>query len=319
MKKFLATHLPILLWFLHGGGFVPSLVASEAPPLQLNAVAPVCGDGVFLSQVFSSTNPLPVVKLCDAPEFGKNLILTRQQIGDLLAASAPDLATNFSGADSIRISRRTRSFGEPEMLALLTATLQREVVKDKGELELNFEQPWTAQNLPDEPLTLRILELPTAGVTPSFIVRFEVRTAHESIVMFQTSVQAHVWRDVWFAHTAINRGELTDTADIARERRDVLNIREALANFSINDPAFEFAESVTAGTPLLARVLKPKAVIHRGQTTNAVLEDGALSITVKVTALEDGAPGQIIHFRNPTSSRSLTGKVLNEQTILISL
>jgi flagella basal body P-ring formation protein FlgA len=232
------------------------------------------------------------------------------------AETAPGLNTT-NGTTSI--ARRTRSFGETDLLALLTTTLQRDIVKDRGELELSLQQPWAAQTLPDEPLTLRILELPTSGVTPSFIVRFEVRSGRETIGTFQTSVQAHVWREVWFAHTAIKRGELTDSADIARERRDVLNIREALANFTTSDPALEFAESVTAGTPLLARVLKPKAVIHRGQTANALLEDGALSITVKVVALEDGAPGQIIHFRNPASSRSLTGKVLNEQTILISL
>jgi flagella basal body P-ring formation protein FlgA len=173
--------------------------------------------------------------------------------------------------------------------------------------------------LPDEPLTLKILELPTAGVTPSFIVRFEIRTAHETIGIWQAAVRAHVWREVWAARTTIKRGELPGAADITRDRRDVLNIREALADFSSGDPALEFAESVSAGTTLLARVLKPRAVIHRGQTANALVEDGALSITMKVEALEDGSPGQTIHFRSPASARNLSGKVLNEQTILISL
>ena len=132
-------------------------------------------------------------------------------------------------------------------------------------------------------------------------------------------MQAHVWREVWVARTTLKRGELTSTADITRERRDVLNIREALADFSSGDPSLELAESVSAGTPLLARVLKPKTVIHRGQTANALVEDGSLSITMKVEALEDGSPGQTIHLRNPASARNLSGKVLNEQTIQISL
>ena len=50
-----------------------------------------------------------------------------------------------------------------------------------------------------------------------------------------------------------------------------------------------------------------------------VLQDGALSITMKVEVLEDGAPGQIIRARNPISRRDVSGKVLNEQTILITL
>jgi flagella basal body P-ring formation protein FlgA len=294
--------------------------ASVTAPVFLFSAAQVDGEGVFLQQITKAAQPLPALKLSDAPAFGKTTELSRTQVNDLIAAVAPDLATtNWNGAGSIQISRRARTYGETEMLALLNATLQRDLVKDKGELELAFQQPWAAQILPDEPLTLKILELPTAGVTPSFIVRFEIHTAHETIGSFQASVQAHVWREVWIAHTSIKRGELTDNADIARERRDVINIREALANFSIEDPSLEFAESVSAGTPLPARVLKPMAVIHRGQTANALVSDGALSITMKVVALEDGAPGQTIHFRNSSSARSLSGKVLNEQTILISL
>jgi flagella basal body P-ring formation protein FlgA len=38
-----------------------------------------------------------------------------------------------------------------------------------------------------------------------------------------------------------------------------------------------------------------------------------------VVALEDGAPGQLIKLRNPASSRFLSGRVVDDQTILISL
>jgi flagella basal body P-ring formation protein FlgA len=40
---------------------------------------------------------------------------------------------------------------------------------------------------------------------------------------------------------------------------------------------------------------------------------------MKVEVLEDGAPGQIIRARNPISRRDVSGKVLNEQTILVTL
>ncbi|HZL14172.1 MAG TPA: hypothetical protein VFC85_08520, partial [Verrucomicrobiae bacterium] len=63
---------------------------------------------------------------------------------------------------------QTRALIETDALALLTTALQKNYVKDKGELELNFTQPWSAPVLPDEPLAVKILELPSAGVTPSF-------------------------------------------------------------------------------------------------------------------------------------------------------
>ena len=213
----------------------------------------------------------------------------------------------------------TRTLAESDMLALLTATLQRDYVKDRGVLELSFKQPWSAPLLPDEPLTVKILELPTVGVTPSFIVRFQLCTVRESLGTWQAAVQAHVWRDVWVAHSDLQRGEPVNSADVVHERFDVLNVREALAEFSAGDSNLEMAGPVASGVPLLARAIKPRAVIHRGQAANAIVRDGALSVTTKVEALEDGAPGQVIRVRNSVSRRDLSGRVFDGQTILISL
>jgi len=294
--------------------------AAEAATFSLFPVAQVDGEGVFLQQVVKTAAPLPALKLCAAPAFGKTTELSRAQLNDLIAAAAPDLATtNWTGAESIRISRRTHEFSEAALLALLTATLQRDCVKDRGELELSLTQPWSAPVVPDEPLTLKILEQPTTGVTPAFIVRFELRTAHETLGAWQTSVKAQVWREVWAAHSSLQRGQPVAAADLVRERRDILNVREPLADFAAGDDTLEIAGFVSANAPLLAREIRPKVVIHRGQSADARLDDGALSIRLKVVALEDGAPGQTIRLRNPVSQRNLNGTVLDGQTLSITL
>jgi hypothetical protein len=98
MEKVLARIIcPLLLWTSLGGGFTSSVRAGEAPSLQLIASVPVSADGVFLPQLFTSTQPLPVIRLADAPEFGRNLILTRAQICDLLAANAPGVGAKLTG------------------------------------------------------------------------------------------------------------------------------------------------------------------------------------------------------------------------------
>lgn len=214
---------------------------------------------------------------------------------------------------------KTRALTEADTLALLTTALQKNYVKDKGELEIAFTHPWTAPVLPDEPLTVKILELPTAGVTSSFIIRFQLCTAAQTVGTWQETIQAHIWREVWVAHSDLQRGELISAADVARERRDVLGVYESLAEFSTEDSSLELANQIQAGGILLARNLKPRAVVHRGQITDALLQDGALSIMMKVEVLEDGAPGQIVHARNPVSQHNLSGKVINEKTILITL
>jgi len=302
------------------GGFINSLQASPSPTLQLAPVAEVTGDGVFLHQILTSSQSLPNLRLCDAPAVGDTLALSRAQINDLLAAAAPTLmTTNWTGADTIRILRRSRTLNEADAIALLTSTLQENYVKDLGKLELDFNEPWDAPVVPDEPLTVKILEVPTAGVAPLFIARFQLCTATETVGTWEMTLRAHVWRDVWVAHSDLLRGDLLADADVMRDRRDVLEVHEPLADFFPGDASLELADSVPANRILLEHDIKLRAVIHRGQVADAVLQEGPLNISIKVQALEDGAPGQIIHALNPSSQRNLTGKVLDEHTIAVSL
>lgn len=212
-----------------------------------------------------------------------------------------------------------RQFTESDLLQLLTDTLQRDYVKDQGELELRLTRAFPSRNVPDEPLTIKILDMPLKGVTPTFIVRFELRTDTQPVASLQMSVQARVWREIWIARSALKRGELVANADLDRQRRDVLTLRENLADFIVGDSTLELADPIPSGAPVYARSVKVRPVIRRGQTADALVQDGPLSITMKVEALEDGAPGQVIRARNPQTRRDIRGKVLNEQTIQLAL
>jgi flagella basal body P-ring formation protein FlgA len=227
--------------------------------------------------------------------------------------------SNWTGADTVEISRRTHLLTEVEMLDLLTSVLQKNYVKDRGELELDLTQPWDAPTVPDEPLTAKILESPAHGVSTLCIIRFELRTTGETVGTWQVSLHAHVWRNVWVAHSDLNRGQSLGDADVDQERRDVLEIHEPLAQFSPDDSSLELAESVPSGNVLMSRDLKPRTVLHRGQMADALLQDGALNIMLKVEVLEDASLGQIVRVRNPVSLRNLSGKVINDQTVSITL
>src|SRR5262249_61690990 len=110
---------------------------------------------------------------------------------------------NWSGAQAIRITRRARVLGEAELRDLLTATLQKETVRDKGELELRFSRPWTPVSAPDETLVLRVLDLPASGLSPNFIVRFELQAGPDRLGPWQVVVQAPVVKEILRALAAL--------------------------------------------------------------------------------------------------------------------
>jgi flagella basal body P-ring formation protein FlgA len=114
-------------------------------------------------------------------------------------------------------------------------------------------------------------------------------------------------------------GEMVAEADIAREHRDVLALHSPLAEFADGDTTLEVAESVPAGSPLLSYSVRLHPVIRRGQMADALIQDGALNVMMKVQALEDGTPGQFIRLRNLQSEHDFSGKVIDGKTVLIPL
>jgi flagella basal body P-ring formation protein FlgA len=235
-----------------------------------------------------------------------------------LSAAEPSASSSPAGQRQTNAAPG-RLLGQSELCKLLTATLQQQYVAGDGQLELQLMQHWTALKVPRGPLTLNILQMPNNGISTYFLVQFELRADGHSLGNWQMPLQAHLWRKIWVARSNLNMGDCLADADVALERRDVLMLHSPLADFTPGDASLELAESVPAGSPLLARALKMRPVIYRGQMANAFIHSGALSVTMKVEALENGAPGQIIHVRNTESGHCFCGKVLNGQTIIVPL
>ena len=294
--------------------------AESIGPLELLPTASAPSQGIFLSDLVNKTEqPLPRIQLAPAPQIGRPIFLTRTQISALLTKAAPDLiCTNWAGADRIKVIRATRVVNEPVLKELLTETLQRDFVKDRGDIELRFNRPWASLVVPDEPLSLKVLEMPTSGVSPSFICRFELIAGSDVVGSYQQPLGAKVWKEIFVARSNLTRGETLREANVGLERRDVVNNRDYLTSLPLEDPYVEFRENIAAGSQITARALRLRAIIKRGRLVDAVARDEALSISVKAEALEDGVPGQIVRVRNIRSKREFKGKVQDEQTVVVA-
>lgn len=313
------------LWLAAVLPAVPARAAAEPALLLLLPQAQVSSEGVFLADLIAPpaapAPALPHVRLADAPPFGHALALTRAQVVDLAQQALPGLLTptHLAGAERIRLSRRTRLLAQSELVEQLTAVLQRDHARDRGELELRPGRTWAPVAVPDEPFTLKVLDLPGSGLTPSFIARFELVAGHERLGPWQLPVTAKIWREVTVARSPLRREQALADADLARERRDVLTLREQPFEAAQPELAYEVAESVPAGMPLTMRSVRLRPVVRRGQMVEAQLRDAGFLISMKVEVLDPGAPGQTVRVRNPQSRREFKGKVKDEQTIVVSL
>jgi flagella basal body P-ring formation protein FlgA len=305
----------------------PAIVAAGHAPAsgvswQLPAEARVDSSGIFLNQLVNATPPvaLPQIRLAPAPPLGQTIFFTRDQVIALARTNLAGLdATNWTGPARVRVSRRVRLLEESEMTGLLAAALQREYVKDMGELELRFASPWLAVTVPDEPLSVTITQMPAAGVNPNFLAGFELWNGKERVGHWQTVLQSRVWREMPVARSPLARGGLLRDADLVMERRDMLALRDVVLQVSKDDPSLALVENVAAGLPVPNRAVRPRPLVKRGELVDGVFEQGSLTISLKVEILEDGLLGQTVRVRNPKTRRELTGKVQDEETIRITL
>lgn len=299
---------------------LPSRAGSPPRSLSFQPAAEVSSDGIFLDQILVTTPQaaLPHLRVVDPPALGQTTVLTRAQMNAWITQHAPDLgSTNWTGVDRIRVSRRTRSLDEIELRELLCKTLQNEVVKSRGELELRLTRPWTSILVPDESLTMRIIDLPATGPSANFITRLELWSGEERLGNWQIAAAAKVWREIPVAQSTLRRGQLLAGSSVNLERRDVIGLRGDVGDFGLDDPSLELVENISSGQPVLARSVRVRPVVQRGQLVDAIVDGGTLTISLKVETLQEGLPGQMIRIRNPRTRRELVGKVLNEQAILI--
>lgn len=297
-----------------------AVCADEIGPLELLSQTTAGTQGIFLSDVVTNRSelPLPRIQLGPAPAIGRPLFFSRFQINTMLSKAAPEwTCTNWTGAERIKVSRATRVVTEPMLKEMLTEALQKQHVKERGEVELRFNRQWSPLIVPDEPLALKVIEMPTSGVSPSFICRFELIAGTEVVGTFQQPLGAKIWKEIFVARSSLVRGQSLRDADIALERRDILNNRDYLTSLPLDDPYVEFRENVQAGSQITARALRLRAIIKRGRMVDAVAQDEALMISVRAEALEDGVPGQMVRLRNIRSKKEFKGKVKDEQTVVV--
>lgn len=296
--------------------------ASQAESFELRRTIQVDGAGVFFRDLFigGETNSAAAIQLASAPAVGQALNWDAAQVQKLLVEKAGmSSITNWSGADRVTISRRTRQLSETELKDLLQAALQKEQVKDRGELEIRFGRPWATIVIPDEPLSVRILDVPATGLSGSFVCRFEIQSSNARLSEAQVLLQARIWRDVLVSAGPVRRGESLRSADVKAERRDVLAVRDFVPAKALEDGDLEITENLISGVALTARSIRPRPVILRGTLVDGWVRDGGMQISLKVEALEDGVVGQTLRVRNPKTKRELIGKVHNEQTVILHL
>lgn len=121
-------------------------------------------------------------------------------------------------------------------------------------------------------------------------------------------------RPIWVARENQPGGAVQRDAFV-KETRNVLEMpAEPILTDDLPSSAV-LIRPVAKGDPLLQSNIKPAIVVTQGTAVSAEFRSGALRITMRAIALENGSIGQTVRVKNPSSEKELYGKVTHENVV----
>ncbi len=180
--------------------------------------------------------------------------------------------------------------------------------------------PVTELTVPDGKVEIKVDKIATKNITSRMIARVSIFVNDKFAKSIGLPVEIKAYKNVLVARYQINRDELitadkvewksvditNNTRDFLREedlQKGVTALKTYMPNEAIN---MRFAKI----TPAIAKNSVVKVVF----TTN-----GTLSVSTEGIALSDGRIGDVINIENKTYKKIYTGKVIDENKVLIEI
>lgn len=185
----------------------------------------------------------------------------------------------------------------------------------EGQLDLEFLREWTA---PSTLATRWSIELTTFPNVPasSMLLRCRVLADGKAVMEPTLVVRAALWRDVWAAREPLTYGSTFDPSMLEARRVDLFRERDALPA-AVGDRSYIFSRSVSAGQLLTWRDITRRPLVKKGELVDVTAVEGALIVTMKAVAMENGAQGDTVTVRNPESRKDFAAMVVDENRVQV--
>lgn len=127
--------------------------------------------------------------------------------------------------------------------------------------------------------------------------------------------RVQVYDEVLVASRHLERGQVLEAADLARERRDLA----ALPGGYLLDPAravgLELRRSLRPGAVLTPRALAEPLAVRRGEQVSIIARTPGMEVSSRGVALGDAPQGGRVRVRNSASGRVVEGTVTADHRV----
>jgi flagella basal body P-ring formation protein FlgA len=153
-----------------------------------------------------------------------------------------------------------------------------------------------------------------AGTVP-FRVTLSLRDGNQ--LPFTGAARVKVYDTVAVATRRLGRHETITGNDIRFERRDITHLTDSCFSESRRVVGKRVKRVITVGTMLKSSDVETIPLVGRGSGVIVSIVVGAVSVTSKAKALEDGELGELIRVQDLVTGKRLTGTVAGDRLVVL--
>ncbi|HWR44356.1 flagellar basal body P-ring formation chaperone FlgA [Sporomusa sp.] len=261
---------------------------------------------------------LKQIRLGHTPAPGQSIVLTGELLGARLSVSNADftgvswqlpLQFRITALSQIISGERLVSQAEKYLKERLTGDdvvitpvgQPQDVLVPPGDIVFAIELPYGVKY--NAPTTVSV-GLTLAGQPyTSAKLRFDIKK----------------YEQVAIASRAMAGRDLITADSIAFERRDIGRMPPGYFTDLNKILGLSVKRQMPPGTAITDSVLEKPVLIKRGKTIRVVAQIGGIEVTVPGISMQSGSEGQFIRVQNTNSKKVVTGRVVDETTVLVHI
>jgi len=282
-------------------------------PLILKRSSSIAGDKVYLSDLFANVPPTADMVIADAPDPGERLAFGTRQLLHY-ARSAKLVWMPQSKRETLIVQRDSKAVPTARIERAIAGLLAEQYAMNDFDVLLN-----------DHGLDVKV----AAETEPRIIVSdldYDQRTSHfnASIVVTGTDgapiavsgrIEPMVAIPVLVRH--FMPGEIISERDIEWRRVPAKHATTTVVASPDRLVGNTPRRPITAGRHIRFTDIVPDYLVQKGDLVSIMVQTGNMTLTVRGQALERGAKGDVIRVRNSHSRKTLEGRVVRADTVMV--
>lgn len=159
----------------------------------------------------------------------------------------------------------------------------------------------------------------TKSVVGTVPVKVTVMLHSGEAIPYTATARVRIWSEVAVSARRLNRHEIVDEDDIRLERREVTQAVDGYFAAPTDLLGMRTTRVISSSALFTVSSVQPVPLVTRGSNVCVTVVIGAVAITSRGKALEDGDLGSIIQVRDCATGKRMTGEVAGENLVVLQV